>query len=80
MTLLRDLSGPDLIRHLAQLGYSVTRQAGGHVRLTAQEHGDHHLTVPEHDPLRIGTLASILAAVAAHHGISRDELLQRLLG
>jgi cytochrome b561 len=29
--------------------------------------------------LRIGTLAAILAAVAAHHGIDRDELLKRLL-
>lgn len=80
MKLPRDLSGPDLIRQLAKLGYSVTRQAGSHVRLTTQERGEHHLTVPEHDPLRIGTLASILAAVAAHHGISRDELLTRLLG
>lgn len=80
MKLPRDLSGPDLILQLAKLGYSITRQAGSHVRLTTQEGGEHHLTVPEHDPLRIGTLASILAAVAAHHGISRDELLKRLLG
>lgn len=80
MKLPRDLSGSDLIRQLAKLGYTVTRQAGSHVRLTTQERGEHHVTVPEHDQLRIGTLASILAAVAAHHGISRDELLTRLLG
>ncbi|MDP2195399.1 MAG: type II toxin-antitoxin system HicA family toxin [Rhodocyclaceae bacterium] len=80
MKLPRDLSGPDLIRLLAKLGYAVTRQAGSHVRLTTQEHGEHHVTIPNHDPLKIGTLASILAAVAAHHGISRDELLIRLLG
>jgi predicted RNA binding protein YcfA (HicA-like mRNA interferase family) len=78
MKLPRDLSGPDLIRQLAKLGYTVTRQAGSHVRLTTQERGEHYVTVPEHDPLRIGTLASILAAVAAHHGVSRDELLKRL--
>lgn len=80
MKLPRDLSGADLIRQLAKLGYTVTRQAGSHVRLTTQERGEHHVTVPEHDPLRIGTLASILAAVAVHHDISRDELLKRLLG
>jgi predicted RNA binding protein YcfA (HicA-like mRNA interferase family) len=79
MKLPRDLSGPDLIRLLAILGYSVTRQSGSHVRLTTQECGEHHLTVPNHVPLRIGTLAAILAAVAAHHGIDRDELLKRLL-
>ena len=80
MKLPRDLSGSDLIRQLAKLGYVVTRQAGSHVRLTTQERGEHHVTVPEHDQLRIGTLASILAVVAAHHGISRYELLMRLLG
>ncbi|MHB1359839.1 MAG: type II toxin-antitoxin system HicA family toxin [Rhodocyclaceae bacterium] len=80
MKLPRDLSGPDLIRLLAKLGYAATRQAGSHVRLTTQVNGEHHVTIPNHDPLRIGTLASILAAVAAHHGVSRDELLNRLLG
>ncbi len=80
MKLPRDLSGPALIRQLAKLGYVSTRQTGSHVRLTTQEHGEHHITIPTHDPLRIGTLAAILAAVAAHHGLSRDELLNRLLG
>ena len=79
MKLPRDLSGSDLIRHLAKLGYGVTRQTGSHVRLTTQERGEHHVTIPHHDPLRIGTLASVLTAVAAHYGISRDELLNRLL-
>ncbi|MBI5891240.1 MAG: hypothetical protein HZB47_11285 [Nitrosomonadales bacterium] len=32
------------------------------------------------DPLRIGTLASILADVAAHHGMARDDLIQKLFG
>lgn len=80
MKLPRDLSGPDLIRLLVKLGYTTTRQGGRHVRLTKQERGEHHVTIPDHDPLRIGTLASILAAVAAHHGLSRDELLTRLPG
>jgi hypothetical protein len=41
--------------------------------------GEHHVTIPKHDPLRIGTLAAILDAVAKHHGMTRDALLQRLL-
>jgi predicted RNA binding protein YcfA (HicA-like mRNA interferase family) len=80
MRIPRDLSGPDLIRALGKLGYVVTRQSGSHVRLTTADRGEHRVTVPIHDPLRIGTLAAILAAVAAHQGISRDELLNRLLG
>jgi hypothetical protein len=30
--------------------------------------------------LRIGTLAAILADVARHHGLSRDEVVARLFG
>ena len=41
---------------------------------------EHHLTIPLHDPLRIGTLAAILADVAAHHGLSREALITRLFG
>ncbi|MCX5727868.1 MAG: type II toxin-antitoxin system HicA family toxin [Nitrospirae bacterium] len=43
-----------------QLGYSVTRQTGSHLRLMTSEHGEHHLTIPLHSPLRIGTLSAIL--------------------
>jgi hypothetical protein len=50
------------------------------MRLTSGEQGEHHVTVPRHDPLRVGTLAAILDAVAAHHGLSRDALLDRLFG
>ncbi len=80
MRIPRDLSGADLIRRLGRLGYAPTRQSGSHIRLTCPEPREHHVTIPNHDPLRIGTLAAILDSVAAHHGFSREELLQRLLG
>lgn len=78
MRLPRDLSGSDLAQALRKLGYSITRQAGSHVRLTTHERGEHHLTIPQHTPLRIGTLSAILADVAAHFEISRERLLERL--
>ncbi len=80
MRIPRDLSGADLRKRLGRLGYEVTRQTGSHIRLTSREHGEHHITIPNHDPLRIGTLAAILDSVAAHHGLTREALLQRLLG
>lgn len=81
MRIPRDLSGADLVRHLGRLGYTVTRQTGSHIRLTShsQTLGQHHVTIPNHDPLRIGTLAAILDSVAAHHGLTRGDLLKRLL-
>ena len=80
MRLPRDLSGSDLSKALRKLGYSVTRQTGSHLRLTTHEHGEHHLTIPQHTPLRIGTLSAILADVATHYELSRDALLEKLFG
>jgi predicted RNA binding protein YcfA (HicA-like mRNA interferase family) len=78
MRIPRDLSGPDLARALAVVGYSTTRQTGSHLRLTTSESGQHHVTVPNHTALRLGTLSAILADVAAHLAITRDELVERL--
>ena len=80
MRLPRDLSGAKPIERLKRLGYEVTRQSGSHIRPTSRTRGEHHVTIPNHDPLRIGTLAAILDAVAAHHGLTRDDVLHRLFG
>jgi len=74
----RDLTGADLVTRLSKLGYRQTRQTGSHVRLTCETPKQHHVTIPLHDPLRIGTLAAILADVAEAHGMERDALLERL--
>lgn len=50
------------------------------MRLTLSAQPEHHVTIPVHDALRIGTLAAILSAVATRLGISRDELAGRLFG
>lgn len=78
MTVPRDLSGSDLARALQKLGYTVTRQKGSHVRLTTTRSGEHHITVPLHNPLKVGTLSSVLREVGTHHGMTRDELLTAL--
>ena len=78
MKLPRDISGQDLIRYLTVFGYEVTRQSGSHIRLTTLKNGEHHLTIPNHNPLRIGTLSSILVDVAAHFQTSKDQLIKEL--
>jgi predicted RNA binding protein YcfA (HicA-like mRNA interferase family) len=80
MKLPRDVSGADLAKRLERLGYAVTRQTGSHLRLSTNERDQHHVTIPNHDALKVGTLAGILNDVAAHLEISRDELIQRLFG
>lgn len=76
----RDVTGESLAKALSRLGYVATRQTGSHLRLTTEERGEHHVTVPRHDPLRVGTLAGILAEVGAHFDITRDEIIERLFG
>lgn len=78
MRLPRNLSGADLATALHRLGYKITRQSGSHLRLTTNELGQHHVTIPNHDPVKVGTLAGILGDVAGHFQISREELVQRL--
>lgn len=78
MRLPRDLTGNQLVKALEVLGYTVSRQTGSHIRTTTQENGEHHVTVPNHSPIKPGTLNAILRDVANHFEIDRDELLKRL--
>lgn len=52
MKLPRDISGKDLIKALSFLDYEVTRQTGNHIRLTTKRNGEHHITVPAHNPIK----------------------------
>jgi len=74
----RNLSGRDLIMYLKKLGYEQSRQVGSHIRLTTENKGVHHITIPAHDPIKIGTLSNILKDIARHFEISREELINRL--
>lgn len=78
MRLPRDVTGEQLARRLAEFGYEVTRQKGSHLRLTTERGGEHHLTIPRHDPLRLGTLAAIVHDVAEHFRMPSTELIERL--
>lgn len=80
MKLPRDLSGGELAKLLRRYGYQITRQSGSHMRLTTQERGEHHLTIPNHDSLRIGTLSEILRDVAEHLGSTREQIAVELFG
>jgi predicted RNA binding protein YcfA (HicA-like mRNA interferase family) len=79
MKLPRDLTGLQLVKNLEVLGYKMTRQTGSHIRVTTLQNGEHHLTIPAHNPLKTGTLSAILNDVAQHFNLTHDELLSRLL-
>jgi len=75
----RDLSGLALAHLLRRHGYEITRQTGSHLRLTSNLRGtQHHITIPSHDALKVGTLSAILADVAAYLEIDRTTLVEDL--
>ena len=78
MRLPRDIGGVELARALVKVDYQIARQSGSHIRLSHPGPPQHHVTIPAHAPLRMGTLAAILGEVAAHLGVSRDELLGQI--
>lgn len=78
MKIPRDLTGKELIKALGKLGYEVTRQSGSHIRLTTSRNGTHHITIPDHRPIKVGTLSGILSDIAAHHQMAREKLLELL--
>ena len=78
MRLPRDISGAQLVKALRAYGYEISRQTGSHIRVSTAENGIHHITIPNHNPIKLGTLASILDDIAIHFQCKRNEVLLRL--
>jgi predicted RNA binding protein YcfA (HicA-like mRNA interferase family) len=72
----RDINGFEFASFLDIYGYVITRQTGSHIRLTSYKMGyEHHVTIPNHKPLKIGTLHSILNEISAYLSISKQEII-----
>ena len=82
MRMPRDLSGMELVTLLRRrYSYNLIRQRGSHMRLVSTIMGyEHHVLVPRHNPVRVGTLDDILGNVAEYLGIGQDELMRELFG
>lgn len=81
MRLPRDISGKELAALLGrEFGYEFVRQRGSHMRLSTTVGGSHSITIPVHDPLKVGTLSGILDDVARHREMTREEVADRLFG
>ena len=77
MKLPRDLSGEELVKHLSKRwDYVKIHQVGSHIILQTLQPTPHRIAVPEHTPLRIGTLNAILSSIAAHKNVSKEEILK----
>ena len=81
MKIPRDISADKLIKSLEDFGYKITRQKGSHIRLSKTHNSErHNITIPKHNPIKIGTLNNILIEVSNFHNISKQELIRQLFG
>ena len=78
MKIPRNVNGVQLVKALRVLGYAADRQKGSHIRITTQQDGENHEVVPHHHPIKTGTLSGILKRIAVHHGLTVEELLEKL--
>ncbi len=75
----RDISSEELIRSLKVFDYVPTRQTGSHIRLTSHFcHTEHHVTIPAHKRIRIGTLHAIIHDIAVYLSMNKDEVLEKI--
>ena len=78
MRLPRDVSGDRLILALERIGYMAIRQKGSHVRLRHDGPPAHTITIPLHNPIKIGTLHGILSEVSQIRSIPVESLAKLL--
>ena len=79
MKVPRNVSADELIKLLERHGYTAVRQTGSHIRLSKKfDDWEHSITVPNHKPVKIGTLHSIAKDICATNGLSISEFYNQL--
>jgi predicted RNA binding protein YcfA (HicA-like mRNA interferase family) len=79
MRLPRGLRGKEFAKLVKKkYRYTIIRQTGSHIRLTTMLKGEHNITIPRHDLLKIGTLNSILKDLSTHLEKTKEEIVEEL--
>ncbi len=68
------VSGKDIIKALAKIGYTLDHQTGSHMILRHKVPPYRRLTIPNHKEIAKGTLNAIIK----QSGLSREEFLNLL--
>ena len=79
MKVPRNVDAGDLITLAGRYGYGVVRQTGSHIRLTKKfDEGEHSITIPNHAPIKIGTLQNIVKDICLVNNMDENELYRQL--
>ena len=75
----RDVSGRKLAKLLEKYGYRIKRETGSHIRLVSRfGNKEHKITLPDHYPIKIGTLNNILKDLAEYLKVGKEKLINEL--
>jgi predicted RNA binding protein YcfA (HicA-like mRNA interferase family) len=81
MRVPKNIKGKELLKLVDRhFSYVKTRQNGSHIRATTQLKGQHHITIPDHNPVKEGTLRGIIDDIAMHFNMSSDDVCDTLFG
>jgi predicted RNA binding protein YcfA (HicA-like mRNA interferase family) len=79
MKIPRHLKGITLAENLCKYWeYRIVHQQGSHIILDTHSPSHQRISIPNHNPLRVGTLNSILRSVSTHKQVSKQEILDTL--
>ncbi len=74
----REISGKERINFVSKIRISLPAPNGSHLRLVTLLQGEHHVTVPNHNSIKIGTLQGIISDVAVHFNKTKEEIANEL--
>lgn len=75
----RDISADDLIKVLRKhFHYEIARRKSSHIRVRTLLKGEHSITIPDHNPIKVKTLKGILREIAVHLSIHEKEIIDKL--
>ncbi|MFN8673605.1 MAG: type II toxin-antitoxin system HicA family toxin [Candidatus Sericytochromatia bacterium] len=79
MKIPRDINGQDILKSLERIGYEKTKQTGSHMKLTKKlDSREHNITISNHNPIKIGTLNSIIKDLSENLKLSKEEIFKIL--
>jgi len=79
MKVPRDVNASELIKLLERYGYIAVRQTGSHIRLSKTiDDKEHAITVPNHKPIKIGTLHNIAKDICFSNNFDINEFYSQL--
>jgi len=74
MRIPRDVDARNLIKVLERYGYIFRRQEGSHIRMSKIIADKvHNITIPNHNPLKIGTLQRIAKEICIFNDVDASE-------